>query len=255
MKFYSKQALSEALDTLGLQKGDTLLVHSALQTIGLIENISPSENCAVIFDAIVQRIGAEGTIVVPTFNFGFCKGQLFDPAETPSKAMGAFSEYVRKYPGSVRSSHPMQPVSAVGAQAEYICANDTVSSFSPDGAFERMVEQDAKVLLLGAEMQAVSLVHLPEERLGVPYRYWKEFTAPYKHTDGTVADKTYSMYVRDLELDPTLVLAKIEVLLDKKHAIKRSPLGFGRLALFSATEFVNVLTGALEQDGNFLINE
>ena len=90
---------------------------------------------------------------------------MFDPATTPSKGMGGFSEFVRTLPGARRSPHPMQSVAAIGPLADVICKTDTASSFDPGGPFSILLECGARGLLLGAPMQSFSLVHLAEERL------------------------------------------------------------------------------------------
>ncbi len=68
-------------------------------------------------EAILEVIGPEGTLIVPTFNFGFAKGEPYDPLTTPSVGMGAFSEFVRRLPGALRTSHPMQSIAVVGRWA------------------------------------------------------------------------------------------------------------------------------------------
>jgi aminoglycoside N3'-acetyltransferase len=46
-----------------------------------------------------------------------------------------------------------------------------------------MLELDFKILLLGADVQAISLLHWVEQRLQVPYRYWKVFRGPVRTGD------------------------------------------------------------------------
>lgn len=255
MKSYTQDELNTALETLNLVRGDVLLVHSALQNLGLLQGAAPRENCALMFEAISKQIGQEGTIVVPTFTFAFCNGQPYDPAVTPSAAMGVFSEYVRERPDSVRSAHPMQSIAASGKLATWLCENDTESSYSTGGPFERMLISGAKVVLLGATIQSVSMVHYVEEQVGVPYRYWKAFTAPYKQSDGTVEPKTYKMYVRDLQQDCKLKLNRIGVLLNDLGAITRTKLGMGKLQIFEANTFVDVTTSQLKKNPSFLVEE
>ncbi len=118
----------------------------------------------------------QGTLVVPTFNFSFARGESYDPKVTPCEGMGAFSEYIRQHPKALRTPHPMQSLAIIGHSAEDLSGRDTASAFDPGSAFERMLELDFRLLLLGADIQAVSMVHYSEQRAAVPYRYWKDFT-------------------------------------------------------------------------------
>lgn len=52
--------------------------------------------------------------------------------------------------------------------------------------------EDAKLLLLGATINAASIFHLAEQRLRVPYRYLKDFTGEYQE-NGHVSERTWGL--------------------------------------------------------------
>ena len=153
-------------------------MHSAIQYLGRPTSTQdyPAGGVGLYLDAIRSVIGPKGTICVPTFNFGFANGEPYDPQNTPSKGMGAFSEYVRQQPGARRTTHPMQSIAILGDKADDLAGRDTASAFDPGSAFERMLELDFKLLLLGADISASSIYHISEQRNQVPYRYWKDFS-------------------------------------------------------------------------------
>jgi aminoglycoside 3-N-acetyltransferase len=250
---YTRTNIHSAFDAIGLAAGDVVLVHCAMYAFGLLQGSQVNQVDSILYHTLRAHIGPAGTIMVPTFNFGFCKGAPFNIRHTPSKGMGIFSEYVRLLPNSVRSKHPMQSVSVNGPQADYLCEKDTGSSFDLDGPFDRFIALQGKVLLLGAPMQSVSLVHYVEERQQVPYRYWKGFSGDYTDEAGKQSLRTYQMYARDLQLDPQLKLAKIEVLLAEAHKISISPLGVGSVKCFLARDFINITQAHVEQNPYFLI--
>ena len=88
---------------------------------------------------------------------------------------------MRQQPEARRTPHPMQSLAVVGRYAADLAGRDTPSAFDPGSAFERMLELDFKLLLLGADIQAVSMLHYSEQRADVPYRYWKDFTGQVRH--------------------------------------------------------------------------
>jgi aminoglycoside N3'-acetyltransferase len=252
MRSFSASSFVEALGRCSISNGDVLLVHSSLIHLGRLEGCSSSEGPGRLYELLRGVIGEEGTVVVPAFNFGFCRGEAHDPRVTPSHGMGAFSEFVRTLPGALRSPHPMQSVAAVGPAARAICANETRSSFDPGGPFATLLDLEATGLLLGAPMQAFSLVHLAEERLEVPYRHWKEFTAPYGESEER---RTFAMYVRDLELDPRLELSRIEQGLAAQGGLRSAPVGGGRVQAFALTDFMDVTLRGLARDPHWLLKE
>jgi len=142
--------------------------------------------------------------------------------------MGAFSEYVRQQPEALRTPHPMQSL-AVLDDCRRPGEPGHLVRLRPGSAFERMLELDFKLLLLGADVQAVSMVHYSEQRLGVPYRYWKEFTGQVKTPSGWQV-RTYKMFARHLEIDPQLNLHPIQTLLEQRGLWRSQRVNYGTVA-------------------------
>jgi aminoglycoside 3-N-acetyltransferase len=242
MKEVTRQQVVEALKAVGVQPGDGLLVHSALQFLG-----RPMGGVGMYFEALLQSLALNGTVVVPTFNFAFARGEAYDPQTTPSVGMGMLSEYVRQQPAAFRTLHPMQSLAAIGAYAGDLAGRDTPSAFDPGSAFERMLELGFKILLLGADIDAISMIHYSEQRYNVPYRYWKNFTGPVRTPAGW-EERTYRMYVRDLELDPHLTLHSVRDYLQAKGQYTSMPLNYGQVALIHMTDFVQAVDHFLAAD-------
>jgi aminoglycoside 3-N-acetyltransferase len=188
-----------------------------------------------------------GTVAVPTFNFEFANGEPYDPDRTPSIDMGILSEYVRQLPQSHRTTHPMQSLAIVGRYVNDLVDRDTLSAFDPGSAFDRMLELDWKLLLLGADIQAVSMLHYSEQRANVPYRYWKEFCGQVKTPVGWRTGN-YRMFVRDLELDPQIELYPVQRVMQERGLWHTIPLNYGELSLCRLNDFVSVLDEFFAQD-------
>lgn len=228
----TRSQLDEALNNVGVRPGDGLLVHSALQLLG-----RPEDGLQMYLDALLAGVGPQGTLAVPTFTFEFARGKDYDPQASPSVAMGAFSEFVRQQSGTMRTKHPMQSLAVIGARAKEFAEIDTPSAFEAGSVFERMLDLNFKLLLLGADVQASSIVHYSEQRVAVPYRYWKEFSGRVKQ-DGAWTTRTYPMLVRDMDLDPQLHLAPIQTVLVSKEQWHSSKLNFGEIACCTLHDFV-----------------
>ena len=252
MKGYRTEDLWRVLREVGVTPGEVLCVHSSLLTLGPIEGVAPREMAGTIARLLLDYLGPDGTLVVPTFNFDFAKGKPYDRQRTASRGMGALSEYVRLMPGSMRSPHPLQSVAAIGPRAQQICGPDTPSPFEPGSAWATLVDLNARVLLLGTIMQYATVFHVPEQAIGVPYRYWKEFTAPYVDRDVT-RERTYKLYVRDLDLDPYLELARLEKALRVRGVLKEAPLGSGMVQSVLAQDMADETRRLLERDPNYFV--
>jgi aminoglycoside N3'-acetyltransferase len=248
MKEVTREQLIKTFRALGLQAGDGLLVHSALQFLG-----RPVGGINIYLEALADVICLDqGTLAVPAFNFGFAKGIPFDPQTTPSTGMGQFSELVRQQPGARRTCHPLQSLAVLGKYAEDLAGRDTPSAFDPGSAFDRMVELKFKILLLGADIDAVSLIHYSEQRLGVPYRYWKAFTGLVKNA-GAWEQRTYRMYVRDLVVDPHLTLHPVRDALLEDGLFQTVGLNYGWVSLLEMTDLVAYVDRFLSADPYLLL--
>ncbi|MCS6906960.1 MAG: AAC(3) family N-acetyltransferase [Anaerolineales bacterium] len=244
--------LKDSLLSLSLQRGDGVLVHSALHFLG-----KPEGGAEMILRVLAEVLGisledssptaSAGTLVVPTFNFAFARGEPFDRQNTPSVGMGVFSELVRRHPLAQRTPHPLQSVTALGRYAADLASRHTLGAFDPGSAFERMVELDFKILLLGADVQAISLLHYAEQRIGVPYRYWKEFRGPVR-MDDKWEERAYRMYVRDLDLDPKVDLHPVQQRLAERGKWHSQAVNYGFISVCRMRDFVEAVEEFLRED-------
>jgi aminoglycoside 3-N-acetyltransferase len=242
MREVSREQVISALRTVGVRSGNGLLVHSAIQFLG-----QPQGGVAMYLEAIQEVIGPQGTLAVPTFNFAFARGERYDPVNTPSAEMGVFAEYVRQRPGARRTSHPMQSIAILGNYADDLASRDTRSAFDPGSAFERMYELGFKLLFLGADIRATSIVHYSEQRAHVPYRYWKDFSGEVRIPVGWET-RTYRMFVRDLEMNPVLTADPILKLLQERCQWLTTSLNYGQVTACRLTDMVAAVDDLLAAD-------
>jgi aminoglycoside 3-N-acetyltransferase len=175
-------AILSALHSLGLRPGDLLVVHSSLSSFG--DTVEGGAEAVV--DALLTSVSPNGSVFVPTFNYG----QLpFDPATTPSLA-GAITEAFRRRAESLRSRQPTHPWSGIGpAAGEILAGHERATPFGRGSPIWRLWERDARVLLLGVDHRANSMIHVAEESLALPYLEQTR-VAKLLRADGTVEETT-----------------------------------------------------------------
>jgi aminoglycoside N3'-acetyltransferase len=242
MQEVNKTQIVEILKQVGVGVGDGLLVHSALQFLG-----RPEGGIGIYLEALQEVVGQQGTLVVPTFNFSFAKGEDYDPAAVPAVGMGIFSEFVRLSSNVLRTSHPMQSFAVWGQRAQELAAFDTPSAFDDGSAAARMLELDFKLLLLGTDIQAASILHYSEQRAEVPYRYWKEFNGKVMRGDQW-QPASYKMFVRDMEIDARLEIYAIQDVLEEEGNWAQAKLNYGWISLCSLKDFVRITDDLLAKD-------
>lgn len=201
MTYVPYQEIIKQID--GVKKGDIVYVVSdILELTKKARENGERFNISFFVKSLQEKIGEEGTLLFPTFNWEFCKGKAFDYKRTPGKT-GALGNKVLHIEGFKRSKHPIYSFAVWGKNQEVLCEMDPPNSFGKGTVFEFLHENDAKALVIGLpSMVGLTYIHQIEKIVGVPYRYEKEFSGQYIDFSGKSTEKTYTMYVRDLDMNP-----------------------------------------------------
>jgi aminoglycoside 3-N-acetyltransferase len=196
----SIDALAERWRSSGVERGDTLLLHSNItRTLRTCRRSGWRATASDILDSFLAALGSSGTLLLPLFNFEFTKGVPFDIRHTPSQ-MGALTEAARLRAGAVRTGHPVYSFAALGAEARRFAAVDNVSAYGEDSPFAILRTLDGTVAALDLEdFDSMTIYHHVEELKRVPYRYFKDFTGEYTDSEGRTSLRTYRIFVRDIE--------------------------------------------------------
>jgi aminoglycoside 3-N-acetyltransferase len=161
----SRDQLAHLLRDLGLGEGDSVFVHSALRPLGPIE-----DGAAGVVVAIGDVVGKSGLIAVPTHTWAVVSDQqpVWHEMLTPSH-VGALTNYLRLLPGAVRSLHPTHSVAAIGPRASEFCSGHERddSPCSPTSPYGRLLQWQAKVLMLGVDLTRCTYFHCLEEMAGL----------------------------------------------------------------------------------------
>lgn len=201
MNYISYEKILDQIDN--INKGDLVYVIS-----DVLELAKVSRNNGEKFDAnnflttLIHKVGEEGTVVVPVFNWDFCEGKTFDYRKTPGKT-GALGNAALKDQRFKRTKHPIYSFVVWGRKQEDVCAIDTEDSFGESTVFGYLYRNNAKAFVIGLNaLEGLTMVHYVEQLIGVPYRYFKTFEGRYIDEQGREQFKRASMYVRDLNIDP-----------------------------------------------------
>jgi aminoglycoside 3-N-acetyltransferase len=161
-------SLKTGLKRLGFVPGDAVIVHASLKSLGWVKG-----GPATVVRALQETVTKRGTVLMPTFSFSFDRvyepGEPYDPKRSPSK-VGLLTETFRKMKGVRRSGHPTHSVAVWGKDADkFMDGHELHSAFAPGTPLERAARKGAKLLLIGCDFRALSLLHVAEELAPSPY--------------------------------------------------------------------------------------
>ena len=172
---YSKSDISKALTDVGITTDDNIFVHSNIGYFGKMENAeNKNDYCREFLESVLDVIGINGTLVVPTFSYSFCNNEVYDKIKTDS-VCGIFSEYIRKKSNSSRSDDPNFSIAAIGKNAGLFTKDCAAYSFGKNSFWERFHRKDGKICNFNLDSSS-TFIHYVEKSLNVEYRYDKPFS-------------------------------------------------------------------------------
>ena len=231
----------------GLAAGDTLLVHSSYKSLGGVEG-GPQ----TVIDALLEVLTPTGTLIMPNFNFDFCKGAPWDVRSTPSK-MGAITELVREDPRAKRVFHPIYSFAIIGKHAETLTAERYTSSYGANSVFGRLRQLDGKIMVIGLSYtNSMTFFHHIEEMEGVDYRYMKSFTGQVTDWDGTTSEQTFTMLVRDLDRGVHTEVDPMGALMEQAGIITVRKIGEAKVCLMKANEVYEFTAREMKREPTLL---
>ena len=215
---FGPEELKALLHRVGVAPGDVVMVHSSFDRF---EGFQGSLRDAM--QALQDAVGAEGGLLMPTLPFSGSAVEyvrtnaILDVKRTPSR-MGFMTEIFRRLPGVSRSLHPTHPVAGWGAKAARLLESHR-SAKTPCGAgspFEKLVEADGKVVLLGVGISTMTFYHYLEEDLEsrMPFSPFttETFTVSVRDERGQTWPVVTRLYdpVASSERDPELMVPHLK---------------------------------------------
>ncbi len=184
---YTKQELIKQIEALKIKQTDTLLIHSSMKAIGLVEG-----GADTVIDAFMDYFN-EGLLVFPTHTWAQMSDSytLFDPKKEPS-CVGILSNLFMKRTGVFRSLHPTHSVAAFGKNAKaFTQGEEHFDTPCPrEGCWGKLYDMDAKILFIGCTLQTNTIIHGVEEWNHIPERLSKNPQAlKIKFDDNTIIER------------------------------------------------------------------
>lgn len=243
----TRKSLSADLQSLGVGPGMVVIVHLSLSSLGWV-----CGGAVAVIQALLDAVGEAGTLVMPSHSgdlsdpsswvnppvppdwWQLIRDELpaYDPLITPTLGVGRVAEVFRRWPGVLRSAHPVMSFSARGPRALDVVGSHELSFSLGDGSpLARLHELAASVLLVGVGHDRNTSLHLAEYRAGI--RAERDCGAPL-FADGRRVWRSY----RDIDLDDDEFLA-IGRAFEERAQVRLGPVGAAPARLFSQRDVVD----------------
>ena len=150
---------------LGVQKGDTVAVHSSINKLNI------SFSVYRLLAILLETVGKEGTLLFPNWHYvGRAELHLINPdfvfdVENSPTMLGLLNELARRHPDAHRSCHPIAAMCAIGKHAEELLATHHLDIYpcGKESPWYKMLKYNPKIIGIGEKIVRLSFIHCIEE--------------------------------------------------------------------------------------------
>ena len=164
--------IASLIKNTGINAGDFVWLFADVTRLALYSRKQGERfDMNILIDRVLDAIGPEGTLILPTFNFDLRSGENFDPQKTAT-VCGALSEAARLRPDFERTKNALHSFVVKGKLKEALFACDRLCSYGKGSIFELVADQKCQLLSIDLSLHnSFTFIHYIEEIARVPYRY------------------------------------------------------------------------------------
>ena len=184
----------ELLSGLSIERANIYLC-SSLLSLGRPLNLKVPE---LLINKILERVGKEGTLSIPSYTFSAYNKQIFDPVSSKC-IVGTLGETARKMPGFIRTFHPVYSHSVKGKNTELLNSQSPKTCFGKGSFFDIFCKIERSfIIVLGGSLSALAFYHYYDQLFSAPGRFVKKFKALVRKGED-VTEIEFDSYVKDYE--------------------------------------------------------
>ncbi len=239
MSRLEKQQVKDGLFAVGVRDSMSLMVHSSLDSFGEVEG-----GADTIIDALLEVLGAEGTLLMPSFS---SPGKVFDRKTSPC-GLGKIPDVFWRRDGVRRSLHPTHSVAACGRMAESLLEDHekAETAYGRNTPYMRLIDKGGFVLMMGVDLDRLTLLHTVEALSAAPY-----LTTIHKE----YLDESGSTVVRKVEkmAGPHRDFISLDRCLRENGIMKAGRIGNAVCRLIDAGKMFNYCMGLMESRPDLML--
>jgi len=240
----TSEEIKSKLQSFSFGHGDKIMVHSSLSSFGRVEG-----GAETVIKALIELVGPEGTILMPSFNHGApfesSDQGIFDPTKTPC-INGRIPDTFWRMEGVHRSLNPTHAFAVYGRDAERYTKNHhltlTMGEESPLGL---LALEGGYQINLGTKHHTTTAKHVAEMINRSPCLGYRTEEYPVRLLDGSVVmHRTWGWRVRGCPLTDSGEFIEIEM--EEQKLQKKGYIGKSLVTYFRLLDLLRVILNLLD---------
>lgn len=194
-----------------IKKGDIVLLSSDMRKImWRAFNDKKTIDVNGLIDSYIEAIGHEGTLLIPTFYWGFFEGKPFDYRYS-SCDTGVVGTTALKRDDFSRTKHPIYSFAVFGKYQDYLVSLEDDDCYGEGSVFAFLKEKGSTELFIDVSFgNSFTFVHYVEQMTGCSYRGMKTFSGDYIDANGVRSRKDITKLVPDRDKNVRVTIDPIE---------------------------------------------
>ncbi|BEK05908.1 AAC(3) family N-acetyltransferase [Campylobacter jejuni] len=245
-KIYTQEDLINILIKLGIKHGDIICVHTEI--FHFQKPLLPkNEFLNALLECLIYVIGGNGTLIMPTFTYSFCKNKPYDKSNSKC-TVGVLNEFFRKQKNVKRTDDPIFSFAIKGAKENIFLKRKQQSCFDKNSVYNILAQHKGKIILLGSETTGFTFTHFIEEQAQVPYRYFKEFEGNIIYENKECQFQKIKYYVRKLNENSRINILKQISILKNNNNFKVQQFANAKIVCIDSKSYLDTTLKALQEN-------
>ena len=227
LKPITKNEIVNALHSVDLTKGHTVMVHTALSKMGYV-----CGGAQTVIEALIEVVGEDGTIMMPTQSW-----KNLDPEDgvhwtVPEEYWQIIRDNWPAYDKRITPTNTM--VAAWGKHAEYLVNDHDLSNIFGEGSpIGKLYELNGEVLLIGVGYDKNTSLHLADVRADYPGKHNSIEHSAIMESGKRVWKEYETLFVDGEDFD------QIGEAFEQSNAVNKAMIGNAELRLMNQKRLVD----------------
>ena len=168
---------TEFSNNLKLDNGDIVYLVSDLTNLFVkFKKMNLKFDINKLIDSILNKIDSNGTLLIPTFNWDYCKGIDFHYLHTKSMT-GVLGKTALLRKDFDRTNNPIYSFAVTGKYKNYLLKFKNEDCFGNKSPFDFLYKKNAKYVSIDINFRDYGFtpIHYAEQKANASYRFIKTF--------------------------------------------------------------------------------
>ena len=163
-KLKSTSKLISLFKRLNLKKNDNIIFHSNISGLYQYEKKININICKLFLKTILNYIGKEGTLLIPTYNYNFTKGKTYERNKTDCQ-VGLLGNILLKKFYKSRTYDPVFSHLVFGKLKKDLFNCDYKESFGDRSIFSKIIQKKFKIVCFCCSVNNITFIHYIEKKI------------------------------------------------------------------------------------------